>query len=342
MKTDNVIIFFGKRFELCKAFGLFGKENLSYQSKFDHTIYNNSDYIKYFFPELNCDVLFLSHNTNIDTITKEYNGGIIMLSEMDIYNKIYEVYRQKYPNFKLAFLWMYGEVLSKTLFQKCKEANLDLIMSASNQFGINDIAIFDPKLSFKFFYYYIGYYYLTELIENLSNKVYDKTKLPIFTYSKALNQSSWRSDILNKLHLKYPNKIQNGNSINDSYDLEFTKYKHFETINDYSYKNYNLIFETINYTNDTEYFITEKTFKGLFFGNPFFLVAPKRLVEQVSKDFYLLNSEFETVDDFVGCDNLEERFEEFQQNSKVNYYKLLEYIKDYKYTEHFKKLLYGT
>jgi len=237
---------------------------------------------------------------------------------------------------------MYGEVFSKTLFEKCKEANLDLILTGSNQKGINEIAIFDPKLSFKFFYYYIGYFYLTELVGNLTNKLYDKTQLPIFTYSKASNTSSWRKEILDKLHLKYPNKIQNGSSINDSYDLEFTKYKHFETINDYNYRNYSLIFETINNGNNEEYFITEKTFKGIFFGNPFYLIAPTDLIKEVSKDFYLLNSEFENVDDFVGCNNLEERFEEFQKKSEVNHCKLLEYIKDYKHTEHFKKLLYGT
>ena len=245
---------------------------------------------------------------------------------------------------------MYGEVLRKDLFEKCKQANLDLILSGSNQsskglinqIDISNIAVFDPKLNFKFFYYYIGYYYLTDLVSNLKEKKYDKSQLPIFTYSKASNTSSWRSEILNELHSKFPNKIYNGSSINDSYDLEFTKYKHFETINDYSYKNYNLVFETIDYKNNIEYFATEKTFKALFFGNPFYLIAPSELINELSKDFYLLNSEYATVDDFVGATDLDLRFEEFQKKSEVNNSRLIEYIKDYSYTEYFKKLLYGT
>lgn len=340
MKPNSVILFLGKRYELCKAFGLFGKNNLIYQSEFDHKIYQNSDSVKYFFPELNSDVFFLSTQSNISKLNiDDYDSGIIVVSETDIYNKSYKVYRQLYPNCKLVFLWMYGEVFSKELFEKCKEAELDLILSGSNQNGLSEIGIFDPKLNFKFFYYYIGYYYLTDLIQNLNKKFYDKTKLPIFTYSKASNQSSWRSEILNGLHGRFPNKIYNGNSINDSYDLEFTKYKHFEAINDYSYKNYNLVFETIDYRNNIEYFATEKTFKALFFGNPFFLFGPNELIKELSKDFYLLNSEFENIDDFVGADSLDLRFEYFRKKSEVNNSKLLEYITDYKYIEHFKNLL---
>ena len=36
------IIFLGTGYELCMAFGLFGKENLEYKSEFDHRIYKNS------------------------------------------------------------------------------------------------------------------------------------------------------------------------------------------------------------------------------------------------------------------------------------------------------------
>ena len=341
-KPNNVIIFLGRRFELCKAFGLFGKENLTYQSEFDHTIYSNSDFIKYYFLNLDADIFFLSNESKIFKINiDEYQSGIIVVSETDVYNKRYEFYRQRYPNCKLVFLWLYGEVFSKSLFERCKEANFDLILTGSNQNNIKDIAVFDPMLSFKFFYYYIGYYYLDSLFQNLGQDNYDDNQLPIFTYSKALKTSSWRSEILNRLHAKFPNKICNGNSINDSYDLEFTKYKHFETIQDYSYRNYNLIFETIDYRNNGEYFATEKTFKGLFFGNPFYLIAPTDLLKEISKEYFLLNSEFENIDDFVSSDLLQSKFEYYKEKSKTNHNKLMKYIKDYKYTEMFKKLLYG-
>jgi hypothetical protein len=234
---------------------------------------------------------------------------------------------------------MYGEVFYRTLLEKCKKANLDLLLSGSNQIGLAEIGIFDYKLSFKYFYYYIGYYYLTSLIPNLKNKSYDTNQLPIFTYSKATHDSSWRSEILNDLHNKFPNKIYNGSSINDSYDLEFTKYKHFETINDYSYRNYNLVFETINYRNNVEYFVTEKTFKALFFNTPFYLVAPTDMINELSKDFYLLNSSFYNLDSFVGSENLKSDWETYSKNSKNTLSNLLNYIHDYSYTDYFKQLL---
>jgi len=342
MKPNSVIVFQGSRYELCKAFGLFGKENLIYKSEFDHRVYKNSKCIKYFFPELNSDILFICNsNLSLDDLDlSEYENKIICLSEDDILNDKCSYIRRKYSNCRLVFLWMYGEVLTKTLFEKCKKANLDLLLSGSNQKDIDEYGIFDYKLNFKFFYYYIGYYYLTSLVDNLSKKEFDEKQLPIFTYSKADGQSSWRKDILDNLHDNFPNKIYNGSSINDSYDLEFTKYKHFETINDYYFRNYTLIFETINITNNIEYFTTEKTFKGLFFNNPFYLMAPSEMVNNLKKDFYLLNSDFKNETEFVSSKNLKEDYQTYCDKSKDNLKNLLAYINDYKYTETFKKLLY--
>jgi hypothetical protein len=340
MRPNNVIVFLGNSYELCKAFGLFGKENLEYKSEFDHRVYKNSKYVKYYFEKLNCDIIFLSQPNLLDASDiNSYDYKVIVVSESDIINENCNSYRQKYPNCKLVFLWMYGEVFYRTLLEKCKKANLDLLLSGSNQIGLDEIGIFDYKLNFKYFYYYIGYYYLTSLIPNLKNKSYDTNQLPIFTYSKATHDSSWRSEILNDLHNKFPNKIYNGNSINDSYDLEFTKYKHFETINDYSYRNYNLVFETINYRNNVEYFVTEKTFKALFFNTPFYLVAPTDMINQLSKDFYLLNSSFYNLDSFVGSENLKSDWPIYSENSKNNLSNLLNYIHDYSYTDYFKQLL---
>lgn len=370
MKPNSVILFFGKKFELCKVFALFGKENLVYKSEFDHAVYCSSKYVKYYFEKLNCDIVFFdytirsttgSYKPSIDTFEEAidvscYENTIIIVSEPDIMDEKCNLYRKKYPNCKLVFLWLYGEVFSKSLFEKCKKANLDLVLSGSNQEGIGEIGVFDYKLSLKYMYWYIGYYYLTELIPNMKEKSYDKNQLPIFTYSKASNESSWRSEILNELHRKFPNKIYNKSSINDSYDLEFTRYKDMEAINDYSHRNYNLIFETINYRNNIEYFTTEKTLKGLFFNNPFYLVAPNGLIKELSKDFYLLNSDFDYsskidnsvntlhpsifgLDSFVGSESLELDYKKYVEKSKNNLSKLLEIVYNYDYTEHFKKLL---
>ena len=337
---NNVIVFLGNSNELCQAFGLFGKENLTYKSEYTYLSYENSKYVKYYFEKLDCDIIFLAKPSMIDDLDiNEYTNKIIAVSEMDLINEKCHLYREKFSNCKLVFIWMYGEVFYRTLFEKCKKANLDLILSGSNQVGLEEIGIFDYKLNFKYFYYYIGYYYLTSLMSNLKNKKYDTNQLPIFTYAKAINQSSWRNEILYDLHNRYPKTIYNGVSINDSYDLQYPKYKHFETINDYSYRNYNLVFETIYFKNNIECFTTEKTFKALFFNNPFYLVAPTEIITKLSKDFYLLNSEFENLDSFVGNEDLAEKFDYHMDKSKDNLSKLLEYINDYSHIEHFKKLL---
>jgi hypothetical protein len=148
MKT-SVIVFLGNSYELCKAFGLFGKENLEYKSEFDHRIYKNSKYVKYYFEKLNCDIIFLSQPNFIDDLDISlYDNKVIVVSESDIINENCNSYRQKYPNCKLVFLWMYGEVFYRTLLEKCKKANLDLLLSGSNQIGLDEIGIFDYKLIF--------------------------------------------------------------------------------------------------------------------------------------------------------------------------------------------------
>ena len=94
--------------------------------------------------------------------------------------------------------------------------------------------------------------------------------------------------------IKDEDTLQRKNSANDGYDLLFPKFKHFETISDYLYCNFNLVFETINYCNNDEFFLTEKTYKALFFGKPVFLIAPVGALKFLKDHgFYLLNFEFQ-------------------------------------------------
>ena len=77
MKPNSVIIFFGRKYELCKAFGLFGKENLIFESKFDQREYESSHYVKYYFAELNADIIFLENPTSIYDLKSKCNLDII-------------------------------------------------------------------------------------------------------------------------------------------------------------------------------------------------------------------------------------------------------------------------
>jgi hypothetical protein len=63
------------------------------------------------------------------------------------------------------------------------------------------------------------------------------------------------------------------------------------------------------------------------------------MINELSKDFYLLNSSFYNLDSFVGSENLKSDWATYAENSKNNLSNLLDYIHDYSYTDYFKQLL---
>jgi hypothetical protein len=165
----------------------------------------------------------------------------------------------------------------------------------------------DYMLPFKYFRYYIGYYWIEDLMHNFDYPKYNKEYPKLFSYSRAHNASSWRNEFIDKLSEELTTK----NSANDAYDLIYPKYKHFETIFDYTHCNINLIFETINYRNSLEAFLTEKTYKGLFFGKPFYLVAPVKMLKYLKDNgFHLINFEF--GDKFDTSADLDDNFNKFK------------------------------
>jgi hypothetical protein len=114
----------------------------------------------------------------------------------------------------------------------------------------------------------------------------------------------------------------------------------------------------LDYRNNSERFITEKTFKGLFFGKPILLAACSDTLNEL-KDigFYLLNFDFiqkienssdveksitlfsEWLDN-ASEDEIEERYNQSLEKSIQNRYKLMEYLNDYSEMENiFTKLL---
>ena len=143
-------------------------------------------------------------------------------------------------------------------------------------------------------------------------------------------------------------------------DLLFPKLKHFEAINDYVYCNFNLIFETIDYHNNRECFITEKTYKGLFYGKPFFLITSVESINYLKNyGFYIANFDFidsihsprdvmESVKNFTNWiktaseDEIEIRYNQMLEKSINNRNLLMNYLDDYSLYENiFKKMLNG-
>jgi hypothetical protein len=363
--VENLIAFIGYGSQIPIVLGMFGKENLEYLSEFDARKFDNSNKQIYYHKRLKSKIYFYNHPTDFlkesNDFFKNFNRCVVFIEDLEsrlIQDKLFAL-NIAWPNIIKAFIWHYGEVFEMGFVKRIKEIEYDLILSGSKRPVLQNESnfYFDLLFPFRYFRYYIGYYYLEELVNNIPLPKYDKSKPKLLSYVRAYGNSSWRKDILN-VNPKIGKMLNPKDSANDAYDLLYPKYKHFEAINDYLYCNYNLIFETLNYTNNSERFITEKTYKGLFFGKPILLVACYETLNEL-KDlgFYLLNFDFvENINtshdversitlfsewlDSASDDEIEERYNKSLEKSIQNIYKLMNYLNDYSEMENiFKKLM---
>ncbi len=362
---ENLIVFIGYDNQIPIVLGMFGKENLEYLSEFDAKQFDRSNKQKYYHKKLNTKIYFYNHPNDFlkesNDFFKKFYKCIIFVEDLGsrlLDDRLFQL-NAHWPNIKKAFIWHYGEVFENGFINRVREIEYDLIISGSKRPLLDKESnfYFDLLFPFRYFRYYIGYYYLEELVNNIPLPKYDKSKPKLFSYVRAYGASGWRNDILNS-NPKIGKMLKPKDSANDAYDLLYPKYKHFEAINDYLYCNYNLIFETLNYTNNPERFITEKTYKGLFFGKPIMLVACyETLNELKQRGFYLLNFDFvenittsQDVErsinlfadwlDTASEDEIEERYNKSLEKSIQNRHRLMEYLNDYSEMENiFTKLL---
>lgn len=361
---ENLIVFIGYGHQIPIVLGMFGKENLEYLSEFNPRTFQSSNVQIYHHKTLNSKIYFYHHPNDFFNekaeFFKQFNKCVIIVEDFEsriMQDRLFQL-NISWPNISQVFIWHYGEVFENRFVQRIKEIEYDLIISGSKrpQLDYEPNFYFDLLFPFRYFRYYIGYYYLEDLVNAIPLPKYDKSKEKLFSYVRAYQNNGWRTTILDNT----PNirKMLNPkDSANDAYDLAFPKHKHFEAIYDYLYCNYNLIFETLTYTNNPERFITEKTFKGLFFGKPILLVACyETLNELKDMGFYLLNFDFvenisTTYDveksiivfsewlNTASNDEIEERYNKSLEKSIQNRHKLMDYLNDYSEMENiFKKL----
>ena len=361
----NLIVFTNYSNQIPIMLGMFGKENVDYLSEFDATKFDSSEKQIYYHKRLNSKIYFYNNLSNFlkesNEFFKSFNKCVIFVEDLEsklLENKVFEL-NESYRNIKKGFIWHYGEVFDVALVKRIQEIEYDLILSGSKRPILEKEPnfYFDLLFPFRYFRYYIGYYYLEELVNNMPLPKYDKSKSKLLSYVRAHGNNGWRKNMLNENPL-IQKMLNPKDSANDAYDLMYPKYKHFEAINDYLYCNYNLIFETLDYRNNPERFITEKTYKGLFFGKPIILVAcSDTLNELKNMGFYLLNFDFvenitnsEDVEKSINLfsewlynasdDEIEEKYNQSLEKSIQNRYKLMEYLNDYSEMETiFNKLL---
>lgn len=354
----NLVIFINYSNQIPILLGLFGKENLEYQSTFDASNFESSNIQIYYHSKLDTRFMFFRDvQSLIDTpndVYNQYDNQIMILEDLKNKNLLNKI--NSFNNIKKVFLWHYAELFDKAFLKPISDIKYDTIFSGSKRIELENNENFklDLLMPFRYFRYYIGYYYLEELVSNMEVPKYNKNSPKLFSYVRAHNTSSWRSEFISKIqHLLEPK-----DSANDAYDLLYPKYKHFEAINDYIYCNFNLIFETINYRNSDEAWLTEKTYKGLFFGKPFMLIAPVVILNFLKeRGFFILNFEFideitesidikRSFDNFANWleteseENIEIRYNEYLEKSLNNRVILSQYLNDYSQNEeYFKKLL---
>jgi len=351
---ENLIVFINYLNQIPIMLGMFGKENVEYLSEFDAKQFDNSDKQVYYHKGLNSKIYFYNHTSDFlkesNEFFKNFNRCVIFVENIEsklLEDKLFEL-NSLNSNIKKAFIWHYAEVFEIDFVKRIKEIEYDLSLSGSKRPVLQNEAnfYFDLLFPFRYFRYYIGYYYLEDLVSNIPLPKYNKSKSKLLSYIRAHGNNGWRTNMLNENPL-IQKMLNPKDSANDAYDLLYPKYKHFEAINDYLYCNYNLIFETLDYRNNSERFITEKTYKGLFFGKPIILAAcSDTLNELKDMGFYLLNFDFveninnsEDVEKSINLfsewlyntsdDEIEERYNKSLKKSIQNRYKLMKYLNDY-------------
>jgi hypothetical protein len=311
----SVIVFVGSyKSHIPFILGFFGKENLEYKSEFNPTIFDESKTQLYYHTKLNCDILIYADTfyflEESNEIFDEYDVKIFSMDLIDGKEFLFDEKISKIPNSKKIFIWYFGEVFTKQFLKSFEKIKFDKILLGSNRPELE--CEIDYLLPFRYFRYYIGYYWIEDLMNNFIYTKYNRNSPRLFSYSRAYNSSSWRNEYI----LQIGEDLTPKNSANDAYDLTYPKYKHFETIFDYTNCNINLIFETINCDNKAEAFLTEKTYKGLFFAKPFYLLAPVNIISYLkSRGFYLLNFEFGSS--FDSITDLNHNFNNFKNWIKL-------------------------
>jgi len=363
--VKNLIVFVGYGHQIPIVLGMFGKENLEYLTEFNAKNFFSSTTQIYYHKGLNTKIYFYNNPNDFlsesDEFFKTFKNCIFFIE--DIESRLMEdkvIWLKTFnPNIKKVFIWHYAEVFERNFVKRIQDAKYDFILSGSKRPGLDEEPnfYFDLLFPFRYFRYYIGYSYLEDLVNAIPLPKYDKSKTKLFSYVRAYQNSGWRTSIIDDTP-GIKKMLNPKNSANDAYDLVYPKHKHFEAIYDYLYCNYNMIFETLAYTNNAERFITEKTFKGLFFGKPILLVACYETLNELrDMGFYLLNFDFvenmySSFDvqhsitlfaewlDAASDDEIEEKYNQSLEKSIQNRHKLMEYLNDYSEMERvFKNLL---
>lgn len=240
---------------------------------------------------------------------------------------------------KFIHLVFQGDPFSEVYSENIK------VVSSTKYFKKENV-LSDIKLCLPFFFYK----HQISLVD-FNQLVYCENKFPldkIFVYERRADETSpilrHRGYFVNKIKSYFSDdKIETSNLLHKDIELEtisMGKY-HLGNFFDYQKCMFNIVFESqhVDYKNEAQTWISEKTLFAILFANPFFLLANEDILNALKElGIDILNDEFDADDIGDKFDNfcmfminstLEERkelFEKYKQKQIENRKKLLEYI----------------
>lgn len=249
-----------------------------------------------------------------------------------------------FTNFDYSIMFYPGEFLTDDNPFKLKEfKHLKYLFSSTKtinkegwltwQYENADNFFFDINYGILFGFFKLGFNYVNPSHLDFQTPKLDK----VFVYTKAQDRVGRINSVkeFENIDRFYQKKF----SKDDYFCFEVNrKANHFSNILDYNCCKFNLVLETLDFTYDMVYFLSEKTVKGLMYNTPFYVNANSLLINELkSKGYYVLNEEFdgENYKNYKNfCDFMrecsDEQFDELHnraiEKTKNNRNILIEYI----------------
>jgi hypothetical protein len=321
---------------------IFGKNNLKLEDKNNdfniYTYYHNDS--KIFIPVLNKDSIFRF----------KLGAEKILLNQFDYLKSAEKIIvlpglpdteiLKTFEDSKLLHIAFQGDPFT-TVYDK----NVKVV--CSTKYFIQSNIISDIKLCLPFFFYkhQISLVDFNELTNCENTNPLDK----VFVYGRRSDENinsglRHRGFFIKKIKEWIgEDKIETSNLLHNDIELEtisMGKY-HLGNFFDYQKCMFNVVFESqhVDYCNEAQNWISEKTLFALLFANPFFLLVNKDILNALKElDIKLLNDDFEDNDTAISFDrfckflkesSINERIELFKKHKAIqieNRKKLLDYI----------------
>ena len=273
-------------------------------------INDNDEYVIYYANDYDFYLLFIKNIFNnqklfltLNSLSKEnYVHYVFTDSGTDEFIINHLERKMDFSNFDYSIMYNPGEFISdNNPYSIYEYKNLKYFFSSSKtiddskwfqwEYKNLDKFFFDINYGLLFGAIKVGFNFTNDYYLNINTERLNK----VFVYTKAQDRIGRINSVkefenIDRFHKKAFNE-------NDYFHFEANPASiHFSNPLDYNKCKFNLVLETLDYTYDMVYFLSEKTTKGLMYSTPFYVNANDFLVKELkNKGYYTLNEEFEGI-----------------------------------------------